>query len=173
MGKNIIILENNIKIIKDNIEFKKLNEKKRLNHTQKSEQINEVKKLNKKSEEMEKMIRVKNEIYIKALNIQDLKINNLTNIINLLNNEYEKYYMNERFKRIKSMEKIKILKLKNYNKCLPLIYNEKIKNKQRPRSTNPFNRKINLKNKVIKSNNSNSIILPKINVLNGKEKNDL
>ena len=52
MGKNIIILENNIKIIKDNIEFKKLNEKKRLNHTQKSEQINEVKKLNKKSEEM-------------------------------------------------------------------------------------------------------------------------
>jgi hypothetical protein len=81
--------------------------------------------------------------------------------------------MNERFKRIKSMEKIKILKLKNYNKCLPLIYNEKIKNKQRPRSTNPFNRKINLKNKVIKSNNSNSIILPKINVLNGKEKNDL
>ncbi len=170
MGKNIIILENNIKIIKDNIEFKKLNEKKRLNHTQKSEQINEVKKLNKKSEEMEKMIRVKNEIYIKALNIQDLKINNLTNIINLLNNEYEKYYMNERFKRIKSMEKIKILKLKNYNKCLPLINNEKIKNQQRPHSTNPFKRKINLKNKVLKTNNSNSIILPRINVLNGKEK---
>ena len=173
MGKNIIILENNIKIIKDNIEFKKLNEKKALNHTQKSEQINEVKKLNKKSEEMEKTIGVKNEIYIKALNIQELKINNLINVINLLNKEYEKYYMNERFKRIKSMEKIKILKLKNYNKCLPLINNEKIKNQQRPHSTNPFKRKINLKNKVLKTNNSNSIILPRINVLNGKEKHYL
>ena len=173
MGKNIIILENNIKIIKDNIEFKSLSEKKALNHTQKSEQINEVKKLNKKSEEMEKMIGIKNEIYIKALNIQDTKINNLTNIIYLLNNEYEKYNMNERFKRIKSMEKIKILRFKNYNKCLPLIYNEKIKNQQRPRSTNPFKKKINLKSRLLKSNNSNSIILPKINLLNGKEKNDL
>lgn len=173
MGKNIIILENNIKIIKDNIEFKSLSEKKALNHTQKSEQINEVKKLSKKSEEMEKMIGIKNEIYIKALNIQELKINNLINVINVLNNEYEKYNMNERFKRIKSMEKIKILRFKNYNKCLPLIYNEKIKNQQRPRSTNPFKKKINLKSRLLKLNNSNSIILPKINLLNGKEKNDL
>ena len=169
MGKNIIILENNIKIIKDNIEFKKLNEKKILNHTQKSEQINEVKKLQKKIDEIERNINNKNDNYIKAIKNQQNKKHYLTELINIINEDYNRQLNNKRLSRIKSMGKIRVLRYKNMNKFLPNIINGKNNISQkvkRPHSTYPLKRKLNLKSKELKNNDS--LILPKI--YNGNEK---
>ena len=168
INKDIINLETNIQIIKDNIKYKKELDKKNMTIEEKKiNQKKEIKSIQDKLKNIEIIMNQDKITYNNILKSQREKIDSLFQFIQSIEDNYRKVLNFERLNKIKELGKIRKIQIKKNDKIHQIHEKNKEKFKILPiirtvsASQKKTRSKLNMKNENLKKNYS--YVLPEVN----------